>query len=68
MEYCLKAATLTDLVKGLTGVDGVPAAGLSDQRRQQGATSEVDRCGSAAWEAVGRVGNRKPVQDGGSDV
>lgn len=25
---------VTDLVKGVAGVDGVPAAGLSDQSRQ----------------------------------
>ena len=65
---CLKAATLTDLVEGLAGVGGVPLAGLSDQSGQQGATGEMDQGGGAAREAVGRVGNRKPVQNSGSDV
>lgn len=55
-------------MEGLAGVDGVPVAGLGDQSRQQGATGEVDRGGGAAGEAVGRVGNREPVQNGGSDV
>lgn len=65
---CLKSAALTDLVKGLAGVDSVPAAGLCDQSGQQGATGEVDRGFGAPGEAVGRVGKREPVQDGGSDV
>lgn len=68
MTSCLKAAALTDLVKGLAGVDGVPVAGLCDQGGQQGATGEVDRGGGAPGEAVGLVGKREPVQDGGSDV
>lgn len=55
-------------MEGLAGVNRVPAAGLGDQSGQQGATGEVDRGGTAAGETVGRVRNREPVQNGGSDV
>lgn len=55
-------------MEGLAGVDCVPAAGLSDQSGQEGAAGEVDRGGGVGGEAVGGVGDREPVQNGGSDV
>lgn len=55
-------------MKGVAGVDGVPAAGLSDQSRQQGAAGEVDRCDGASRKAVGRVGDGEPVQNSRRDV
>lgn len=55
-------------MEGLAAEDGVPAAGLAQQSRQQRAAAELDRRGGAAGEAVGRVGDGEPVQDGGGDV
>lgn len=58
----------TYFMERLTGIDGVPVAGLIDQSRQQRASREVDRGRGAPGQVVGWVWDRKPVQNSGSDV
>lgn len=55
-------------MKRLAGVHCVPAAGVGGQSGQQGAAGEEDLHGPTLREGVGWIGDRKPVQDGGSDV